>query len=101
MKKYIYLDKFILRKSFRAKLLKSDDVRFWTKKSKITSCFNVGSRFQMYSGSKFVNLTLERDMQGYVMENFVLLNVLLLQFIIKDQKMIKLKKRNSLLWVTQ
>lgn len=55
----------------------------------------------MYSGSKFVNLTLERDMQGYVMENFVLLNVLLLQFIIKDQKMIKLKKRNSLLWVTQ
>lgn len=89
MKKQIYLDKFILRKSFRAKLAKSDDVKFWTKKSAITSCFNIGSRFQMYSGSKFVNLTLERDMQGYIMESFVLLNVLLLQFIIKGQKMIK------------
>jgi ribosomal protein S19 len=70
MKKQIYLDKFMLRKSFRSNLSKLEEVKLWTKKSKITSCFNIGSRFQMYNGSKFVNLTLERDMQGYTMGEF-------------------------------
>jgi ribosomal protein S19 len=101
MKKQIYLDKFMLRKSFRSNLSKLEEVKLWTKKSKITSCFNIGSRFQMYNGSKFVNLTLERDMQGYTMGNFALQSVLLLQFIIKDQKLIKVRKKNNYLWVTQ
>lgn len=93
MKKHIYLDKFILRKSFRAKLLKSDDVRFWTKKSTITSCFNVGSRFQMYSGSKFINLTLERDMQGYVMGEFCFTKRITSAIHNKGSKNDKIKKK--------
>lgn len=75
MKKQIYLDKFMLRKSFRSNISKAQEIKVWTKKSNITSCFVIGSRIQMYNGSKFVNLTVERDMQGYTMENFVWQNV--------------------------
>ncbi len=71
MKKQIYLDKFMLRKTFRSNINKVQEIKVWTKKSNITSCFPIGTRIQMYNGSKFVNLTVERDMQGYTMESFV------------------------------
>lgn len=71
MKKSIYLDRFMLRRSFRNKVLRVSELKVWTKKSCITSCFPIGSRIQVYNGSKFINLTLAREMQGYVLGSFV------------------------------
>lgn len=89
MKKFIYVDRFMLRKSLRKKIILSNELKIWTKKSLITNCLNLGTRVQIYNGSKFANLTIARDMQGYVLVNFVLLSVLQLIFTQNQQKMSK------------
>lgn len=64
MKKLMYVDRFMLRKSLRSRLSLSNEFKVWTKKSRITNCLSLGLRVQIYNGSKFANLTITRDMQG-------------------------------------
>lgn len=64
MKKNIYFDKFFLRNSFRTKVERLIELKFWSKRSIITSYLPIGTRLQVYNGSKFINIIIERDMQG-------------------------------------
>ena len=76
----MYVDRFMLRKSTKSKLQASNELKIWTKKSRIINSLNIGTRIQIYNGSRFTNLTIARDMQGFVLVNFVLQNVLRLIF---------------------
>lgn len=93
MKKTIYVDRFMLRKSTKSKLQASNELKIWTKKSWIINSLNIGTRIQIYNGSKFTNLTIARDMQGYVFGEFCFTKRITADIHVKSAKNVKVLKK--------
>lgn len=96
MKNIVFLDRCMLRHSFRTRIDSGQDLKLFKKRSIITFLFGEDKRVQLYNGVKFVHVTVTREMLGYVLVSFVLQSEWVLKSIKKQKKLLRKINNGSL-----
>lgn len=63
--------KFIYRNSFQKKIQTNEFLKLWVKNSKIFLDL-LGKKINIYNGTKFISLTVKKEMWGKVLGEFIL-----------------------------